>query len=461
MPNHPLTSRISLTLRILFYAYVTLTPLCYGATPFWASALCAQIALFLFAVWFLFKAATRSLPAIPLLFWLPASLILIQGWWMVFNGHSTFDTAYQQFVPLLPPFPELPGSVDKYFSGDVMLRISGLLASAVLAIHFGKTPQGRMTLLRCMAIGAVLVVILGFLQRASGASDIFWGDRNLTQSFFFGPYRYHGNAGAFLNFTWPLIVCTLVICWTRQKSSADKAIAQFWGIAVLLSTIALFINGSRAASILAVPLILGGLFSYRRWLKRNFKISKSLIIITLVISAFSISVLSFSFMGKTADRWSLLLTHPGSLFQRLDTYHACLPMIQDGGWFGFGPGGFRWSFPEYAVELQKSSSGFWRFAHQDYLQTLIEWGMIGTLWWAMLFVPVLVRLNTLLKRLPGDLASGEHYMLRALALSILGLILYAMGDFPLQIYSIQLYLLTACSLIWSMHVGKSVSQKTA
>src|SRR5262249_40886655 len=70
-----------------------------------------------------------------------------------------------------------------------------------------------------------------------------------------------------------------------------------------------------------------------------------------------------------------------------------LAMAPDAGVLGFGPGTFRAAFPGYQLTYDfgnRTVPAFWTthswtHAHQDYLQTVIEWGYCGALFWAILF----------------------------------------------------------------------------
>ena len=85
--------------------------------------------------------------------------------------------------------------------------------------------------------------------------------------------------------------------------------------------------------------------------------------------------------------------------------------------------------------------GIWRFLHEDYLQTLMEWGWIGSAFWALLFFGSIgVAARTLRRR--GDdspLSGRQRLFLTGAVLALGGVALHALVDFPLQIASLQLY----------------------
>jgi O-antigen ligase len=117
------------------------------------------------------------------------------------------------------------------------------------------------------------------------------------------------------------------------------------------------------------------------------------------------------------------------------------------GWFGFGPGTFSIVFPfllrEHGVELD----GILRYAHQDYLQTLLEWGTVGFALWAMLVGGGIARVAIYLWR--GSAIRREHALGLALtALSIFGVLIHSLIDFPLQIASLQLITAVLLGQLW-------------
>jgi O-antigen ligase len=140
---------------------------------------------------------------------------------------------------------------------------------------------------------------------------------------------------------------------------------------------------------------------------------------------------------------------------------------------GFGPGTFPAFGDSYLEGEPILRYQHFEAAHQDYLQTVIEWGWVGTFFWALLLVPPLVfllraalrsprsakrtfegyrigwadHLGAFLKGVPD---SSDPCIAAAGATAFLLTALHALVDFPMQIASIQLYFLTIAALGWSL-----------
>ncbi|MEJ0000666.1 MAG: hypothetical protein WDO13_16770 [Verrucomicrobiota bacterium] len=50
------------------------------------------------------------------------------------------------------------------------------------------------------------------------------------------------------------------------------------------------------------------------------------------------------------------------------------------GWFGLGPGLYQVAFPYQNSAPRNVGIGIREYAQEDYLQTVLEWGWLGTLW---------------------------------------------------------------------------------
>jgi O-antigen ligase len=157
--------------------------------------------------------------------------------------------------------------------------------------------------------------------------------------------------------------------------------------------------------------------------------------------------------------WETLFSNPSTQAARVWIVKACIEIAQDRPWFGFGPGTFSAVFPFYSASYSETLPGTWRFAHADYFQTLVEWGIIGTVIWGGIFVGGIVRAALLFRaslvfraapgdgRRPGRMRSDTLYD-GAVFLALLGVAVHALFDFPLQIASIQLYVGVLLGFAW-------------
>jgi hypothetical protein len=102
------------------------------------------------------------------------------------------------------------------------------------------------------------------------------------------------------------------------------------------------------------------------------------------------------------------------------------------------------------VEFDERAQGDWLFLHNDYLQTLMEWGWIGGLLWAgILFGGMIVAAQSLRDKPRASRWFPRQLLLLPLAIVALGgVALHALVDFPLQISSIQLYTATYLGICW-------------
>ena len=110
------------------------------------------------------------------------------------------------------------------------------------------------------------MVALGFLQRLSGAGSIYWTSGTMAERFF-GPFRNHDNAAAFINVTWPLAGGLFV------AALHDPGIGRriLWGASLVIGIVGALVSGSRAGGLVAcLLLVLLTTWSFRQALAGRF-----------------------------------------------------------------------------------------------------------------------------------------------------------------------------------------------
>lgn len=418
----------------LFYA-----PLAYGCTrPEMLPTLFGLLAACILTGAISFLAARRW-PAVPKLPLFCITAILVQGWWMTFN--PVFASLITENGGLVDTTME---NIER-ISFDSMTVTTLLLGSfVVLCGILGDTTLRRFILLAA-ALSGVLISVIGIVLKLSGEPlmryvwkplDIDWND--------FALYRYHANAGAFLNLTWPLILVFARRVYS-QPTPLFKKIA--WTFASLACGSALFLNASKAS--LAIGLLIlpwpfsTGLMRMRR---RSLFIlcACSLFILAGALFASSQMAHEAAFQRMT-DTSEVSASFDG----RWAAYEQYLNAVPSVGWFGLGPGLFKIAFPYQISPLGNTSLALRDFAHEDYLQTMLEWGWLGSLWWCLLIGGGLFRgLKTYFRREYFPSKTDRHLVLAAI-LGVCGTLAQALIDFPLQVPSIRLFFLVLLALCWA------------
>ena len=89
------------------------------------------------------------------------------------------------------------------------------------------------------------------------------------------------------------------------------------------------------------------------------------------------------------------------------------------------------------------------YAHQDYLQTVLEWGWLGTIWWTILVAGGLYRAIWTYQQRELFPSKTERHLVLAAILGVCGTLAESLIDFPLQVPSVRLYFLVLLALCWA------------
>lgn len=257
--------------------------------------------------------------------------------------------------------------------GLLFLAALGLLYGAVYR-EFGDERRGRR--LAWVVIGvACATTLIGFVQRASDHPNRIyglWEPRGLTQVF--GPYAnrsyYAGHVVMALPLVLALAVESLLAARRRYAERGFTALGEREArTAVLGASLALFLAagvlsaGSRTAvlallaSALAVPAAFG---------RRGPMVAAALA--ALVVAAAALVVEPGWFELNLS--WQRLQS------DRVVVWRDMLPMVRDFPLFGVGLNAlgpaYRWNYQTVYIW------GSWDQAHNEYLEVLIDTGLVGT-----------------------------------------------------------------------------------
>jgi hypothetical protein len=369
---------------------------------------------------------------------------------MVLNAKSIYDSDFFVFVPLRNFAPGFPGSVDYAISIALIIRVALLLGTILFVADLSQSNRWLLRLWYVICLVGGSIAFLGLLQKATGARMIFWepppAREDLRVTTFFASYYYHGNAGAFLNLVWPL-TAGLVI---RSLGSRSNPYMRAVWISVFVVTIAgLLANTSRMSQVIALFLLFGICAQFGLALLRKLSGSKRSVQLAggLAILLALVALAQAVHLEQPLKRWQTE-TQRISGDARWQAFHVAIGALPDAGICGFGPGTFRVVFPTYNIVSAHPVPGAWRFLHDDYMQTVLEWGWLGSSLWALLFLGG-VAIGIRSYRRHGRAWIPRRTVLQPLAvITLLGVAAYALVDFPLQIESIQLYVATCLGICW-------------
>lgn len=428
---------------LLFYA-----PWAYGSTrPGLVDFLDMGLGLcFLFHVAGL--VAERRMPRYPLLPSACLVVLVLQAGWLWFNARSFVDDTFGEFVPLIPAFPGLPGSWDKEATFRAWKTLSAMSGAFLVASDMVANDAWRHRLWRVLAIAGFSVIIYGLVIKGMGKDSLLsmFQGRDVDPTFF-GPFRYHGNAGSYLNFIWPVILALLLRSWRKGSDHAGVAL---WSGGLVLAFSACFVNTSKAAAAIACAMLVLAVLIFVPLLQRQ--LVRSRWISRVLVGGFILGIVAILVYGGITQplqtRWQTLIDSGKEMDagSRLLVDQTCLRMIPDAGWWGMGPGTFVQVFPFYTNYLGDALVGYWIYAHNDYLQTVVEYGKAGTVLWAMLFFGGQFR--AFRQGWRRDLRTFERILFLSTFLALSGVALHSLVDFPLQIASLQLYVMVFLAYAW-------------
>ena len=367
--------------------------------------------------------------------------LMFQGWWMMAD-------------PVLPPMiPDNGGLIDtsldnlSLLSFNTMLMITLTLGSFLLLCDMLVDPAWRRFVLMCAALSGALVSVIGvFLKTPLGvpATHLIWTPAEISwKAFAF--YHYYGSAGAFLNLVWPLILVFTRRAYEVVEIKLPTRI--IWTLASFICGLALFLNASKAS--LAIGLLVlpwPFLTGIRRMESRKllFLAFLSVLVLALMLAASSnlAHEAAFRRMTNTSDV-------SDSVSGRLDAYQQYLDDVPEAGLLGIGPGLFEVGYPYQNISFRNYDPFVRQFAHEDFLQTTLEWGWVGTVWWTLLVGGGLYRSFRAYAQRDRFQSRTDRHLVLACILGVLGTLVHALFNFPLQIASIRLFFLLELALCWA------------
>lgn len=456
MPAHPhsflMKAFLIVAPRWLLLAILVFAPWAYGCVRNWTMNVLTIAMASLLGLWLAGCVMRRTKPVVPVVVWVTAAFLLLQGWWMILNAQYYYDPGALKFVPIPSLWSFAPGVVDRVYSLPLMYRITGLLGILCFTCDLAQRAEWRRRIAWTICISGSALILFGLVERILGVHWFVWdGERVGVTSF--ASYFYHGNAGAFINLVLPLIGGFTLLAIGTSEENTQRSI---WIPCFLIAVAGALAAVSKAAIvvtlvILAALLLLRGRVAVVIWKRLGSPLVRVAAVAAIVGV---ISALVWFGWDRMMTRWTQENWVSASYESRLLVYKACWSMRSDSGLWGFGPGNFRIILPFYTNDFGDKIAGFWRFAHEDYLQTLVEWGWIGASVWAVLFGGGIAAGFVSYWRRGALLARFDRMFLLTVVLALIGVALHSTVDFPLQIPSLQFYAAVYLGIAWGSRSWK-------
>lgn len=285
------------------------------------------------------------------------------------------------------------------------------------------------TILWVLSVNGLLISVQGVLQRLSGSNKLlwiqksYWGDPGSC----FGPFSYRGNAVEYINLLWPVALALWWLLSRVRRKSQDSHRVLTDGPelllipAVVVMVAAAFLTLSRGGAIIAAGTLVGALLllAFQRKTSLVGWISSGGVFVAVTVLIFYLGV--DEIIKRFRD--SSIQDMSG----RTEIFHNSRKIANDFPRFGAGPGAFSSIYQLY----RDDTSQLWHaWVHDDWLETRVTMGWVG-------FTLVLLNLVFLGGWICVPGKPQIHYIFPALAgLGLLGCLLKAKFDFPMQTYSI-------------------------
>lgn len=302
-------------------------------------------------------------------------------------------------------------------------------------------PARWRSLLWVLGINGGVLAIEGMLQRFDGSGKLLWIVQpvvNPGADAQFGPWAYRANAAQYFNLLWPVI---LGFWWSLQKM---QTLGIRWGsravpnlhhlllLSVLVMLVCPILSLSRGGAMITVVTLLAALGVLVAWQRSVSIWTKLGYILVLGLGVGLGFYLEWDQLGKRMDEL-------GAGYDTREAIYASARRITaDYPYFGTGPLSFDVVFGLYRSSLDE----YWPHElHNDWLETLITWGWVGSSFVALALMAVLLR---------WFFRGGVHGDRRFVALiwiALAGVMGHARFDFPFQIHSVVFLFLVWCALL--------------
>jgi hypothetical protein len=302
-------------------------------------------------------------------------------------------------------------------------------------------PARMRLLLWVVSVNGALLALQGLIQQVEGSGKLLWlvepRINKLTETQF-GPYAYRSNAAQFLNLIWPV---TLGFWWSMRGSTRIKpGVRNLLLPCALLMAVAPIFSNSRGGALIAFGSLLAvGIIFLLAERENTWQVRTGVLSFIL-----GVIVLGWAVGWKTVGKRMENLEE--GYEDREKVFEVGRKIAEDYPLFGIGPGALD---PVFQLYRESVNDTWLSQMHNDWLETLVTFGWVGSTLIGLALLTVLVRWF-----LPGGIAARAGFV-SFLWVALGGCLLHARFDFPFQIYSILFLFLLLCGILFTLSRKRS------
>ena len=256
-----------------------------------------------------------------------------------------------------------------------------------------------------------------------------------------GTFICPNSLGGYLEMLLPLMLAYVLV---GRVSHVTKVFMGYAALAMIAGIGASLSRGSWIAAGLAVFLLVVALL-----LDRNYRIQTFALAALLVLAGLYVAPK----IEKAHLRWNKMFAQSGKVEDmRFSIWRSATQMWRDNFWWGVGPAQFDCQFPCYrTIDVQARPDR----AHNDYLNTLADWGLAGTLLvasaWVLLYAGVFKSWKTA-RGERDDFSrkkSNKFALLVGTSLGLAAMLAHSLVDFDMHIPAVAMLAVTLMALLTS------------
>jgi O-antigen ligase len=289
-----------------------------------------------------------------------------------------------------------------------------------------------------VSISTAALGLVGMIQRFDKTNKLLWviedpSDRGWST---FGPFAYQSSGAQLLNLIWPITLgFWLDEVQFGKRSRPSKKIGDDPNLVLLLCTAVMIISGFCTDSkigfvVLLIHLsLIGGVAIAGSMLTMRSKLVVVPAVILTALAGFALGGRDMIRRFETAD----FRTING----RIQIYEDATEMAKDFILYGSGAETFA---PLYYF-YRKNDPVWNAYVHNDYLETLITFGLVGAMLLLLIFITILLISFVKMR------GQNRPALIKLIFLSMTGILFHAAFDMPFQILGILFEFTVVCAIL--------------